>query len=156
MKKLYVLFIGITLIFTSCKNDKVIKTVYQLTEDEKAGLNTLVEQIYEDAGIKFFYETTYLFVPLENGSMGKKLDTPITLLSGASIGSLALEEKTLILIKEGMKNKMVNWKGSGNKKYCLSICNGYLVKDPGGAGGSMYESNDMVTIMPTEIEIDEK
>jgi len=143
--------------FTSCANNgKTIKIVDQLTENEKLGMDALMEQIYTDAGASFFYETTYNSVPLEDGSFGEKLETPLVLFSGASIGPHMLEKNTLDIIKNEMQTKAIHWEKYG-KKYDLFILDGYLIQDPGGAGGSMYTgSNDMVTIFPTKIEIEEK
>lgn len=133
-----------------------VKTVEQLTPSEKDALNELTVSIYKDVSQGspiFTYETTYYSRPRADGSIGEQLAKPLVLISGASFGPLMLSPETQAAIKTEMTIKGVGWKEQG-KEHRLHILEGYLFPSPGGAGGSFGSSNDMVTIVPTKIEVE--
>ena len=152
------IFVGF-LALPSCGQSETIKTLSELTEVEKRGLDYIVFEVYkkvspsENASIcPLIYETTYNVMPREDGSYGEKLEEPIVLLSGACIGPHMLLPETLASIREEIKYARVIWTDNGREIH-LRILDAYLVPNPGGAGGTFGSSNDMVTIVPTKIEV---
>lgn len=150
---------AITFMVTACNADNhtTIKTVDQLSESEKGGLDALAAAIYKEVEpegrLCMRYTTTYNVMPREDGSYGEKLDKPISLVSGACVGPHMLLPSTLAAIKEAMENKSITWTEDG-KAHRIRIVEGFLAPSLGGAGGSMGMSNDMVTIVPTKLEVE--
>jgi len=159
IKKSIAFFFVLVLCFfvTACDGPSGKKSLQELTADEHEAMSKLISTIYKSVVKKgqtcFFYETSYYMMPKSDGSIGEKLKDPIILESFACIGPYMLLPETIETLKEAISNIRVKWRTKSGKKKSLTIIESFIEKSPGGAGATMYSSNDMVTIVPVWLEV---
>jgi|GEM_PF-6375552 len=147
---------------TSCNIPSLDGTVSinQLTQSEADALDGLLTAIYKQElgrSVIAFYSTTYYQMPKEDGSPtlsgSGELDPPITVLSAACSEIVTFRDDTLKpRLKAAALSKGVRWTQDG-KTQELEIVDAFVVIDEHGAGGTMYDRNIMVTIVPRRLKV---
>lgn len=132
------------------------KTALELDDEERGALSALVRGAYEEAGSGracFIYENTYFFMPLPDRGRGRELDPPLVLLGQACIGPHMSRPETIRVLERHIASRGVSWIGSNGRHRSLEIGEGFVLRDYGGAGGSLGMSNDMATIVPIRLVV---
>lgn len=134
-------------------------SVTDLTEREAAALETLLTAIYKQELGKStlaLYSTTYYQMPEEanpSGRWSKNLDVPITLISVACSETMEIMDGSIKqrLIRAAL-SKGARWE-SGGKTHELEIIDAFVIIDENGVGGTMYDHNVMITIVPERLKV---
>jgi hypothetical protein len=158
---LFVPVLGCTLIFCNQLPRDTTVAVTQLTKEESDALKDIVAKAYKEVlgeDMLAYYETKFYYMPVESDSphsinMDRKLDPPLKLLAVACSGPVSFVHRNIkLLLKLAAMSKGVRWRENG-REHTLSIDEMFVQIDEGGAGGSMYDRNDMVTIIPTRLSV---
>jgi|GEM_PF-6986491 len=128
------------------------KTITELTAEELSVANGICQKALKDyfgGSVIAWYQTTFHYLPTSDEDMvpaeGTKLQVPITLVSASVPTAYDLPE-----IKRKLKEGVANLEAArGGRRY--RIYKGLVHVNPGGGGGSIGMSYDMVTIIPYSI-----
>jgi YARHG domain-containing protein len=131
-----------------------VKTITELTAEELDVANGICQKALKDyfgKSVIAWYQTTYHYLPISDEDLvsaeGKKLQVPITLVSASVPTAYDFPE-----IKRRLKEEVASLEAShGGRRY--RIYKSVVNVNPGGGGGSMGMSYDMVTLIPYSVII---
>lgn len=135
------------------------KDITDLDSNEIKVVKSLCQQVLKmyfnktNKTIIAWNRTTYNFLPTSDnigrGDIGTKLDTPISFI-GVIATDLSYEAKKIQIELKQMVTSYGTKNDIGQK---FRITKVLVLIDLGGAGGTMYSSNDVVTIFPLKVNI---
>ncbi len=134
------------------------KTIYECNKIEKAAIRFTLkescEQILENDEIVAFYETTCYQIPEKSGYIGKTGDSQKAKkpIKGFSVSYQYNPDISPDDFEREIINGHTEWEEEGKIKK-LKVTKVIVEISPGSGGGGMYSLQDMVTLIPLEVEV---